>query len=62
MVVALKPLHDIAKLKELWCRLISLFLGLVRKGMDELFNQTRGIYVNDTRTQYQKKFTKQIAL
>ena len=29
--------------------------------MDELFNQTRGIYMNEPFTKTQKKFTKQIA-
>ncbi len=61
MVVALKPLHDIAKIKRVVVSTYQSVSGAGKEGMDELFNQTRGIYVNDTWTQYQKKFTKQIA-
>jgi len=46
MVVALKPLHDAAKIK---CAVVSTYQsvsGSGKEAMDELFNQTKGIYVN----------------
>ena len=59
MVVALKPLHDLAKIKRVVVSTYQSVSGAGKEGMDELFTQTRGIYVNDAveRT----KFTKQIA-
>ena len=59
MVVALKPLHDLATIKRVVVSTYQSVSGAGREGMDELFNQTRAIYVNDPieRT----KFTKQIA-
>ena len=59
MVVALKPLHDLATIKRVVVATYQSVSGAGREGMDELFNQTRAIYVNDPieRT----KFTKQIA-
>jgi aspartate-semialdehyde dehydrogenase len=59
MVVALKPLHDIAKIKRVVVATYQSVSGAGKAAMDELFNQTRGIYVNDPITP--KKFTKQIA-
>jgi aspartate-semialdehyde dehydrogenase len=35
--------------------------GKGKAAMDELFNQTRGIYVNEPAARYQETFTKQIA-
>jgi aspartate-semialdehyde dehydrogenase len=59
MVTALKPLHDFAKIKRIVVSTYQSVSGAGRAGMDELFNQTKGIYVNDSvRTE---KFTKQIA-
>jgi aspartate-semialdehyde dehydrogenase len=59
MVVALKPLHDHAKIKRVVVATYQSVSGAGRDGMDELFGQTKGIYVNDDPTP--KKFTKQIA-
>ncbi|MEI8393386.1 MAG: aspartate-semialdehyde dehydrogenase [Rhodospirillaceae bacterium] len=59
MVVALKPLHDLAKIKRVVVATYQSVSGAGRDGMDELFNQTRAIYVNDPIEK--KKFTKQIA-
>src|SRR5579872_7255459 len=59
MVVALKPLHDLAKIKRVVVATYQSVSGGGRAPMDELFTQTRGIYVNDPpRTE---QFTKQIA-
>jgi aspartate-semialdehyde dehydrogenase len=59
MVVALKPLHDLAGIKRAVVATYQSVSGAGRAGMDELFNQTRGIYVNDPVVK--EKFTKQIA-
>jgi len=47
MVVALKPLHDAAKIKRVVVSTYQSVSGAGRAGMDELFNQTRQVYVND---------------
>jgi aspartate-semialdehyde dehydrogenase len=47
MVVALKPLHDIAPIKRIVVATYQSVSGGGRAVMDELFNQTRAIYVND---------------
>ena len=59
MVVALKPLHDFAKIKRVVVATYQSTSGAGRAAMDELFEQTRGIYVNDRPTP--KAFAKQIA-
>jgi len=59
MVVALKPLHDVAKIKRVVVSTYQSVSGAGKEGMDELFEQTRGIYVNQAPEK--KKFTKQIA-
>ena len=59
MVVALKPLHDIARIKRIVVATYQSVSGAGREAMDELFSQTRGIYVNDPPKKEQ--FTKQIA-
>ena len=61
MVVALKPLHDLARIKRVVVATYQSTSGAGKAAMDELFNQTRGIYANEPARQYQKKFTKQIA-
>jgi len=59
MVVALKPLHDLAKVKRVVVATYQSVSGAGREAMDELFSQTRGVYVNDPiKREY---FTKQIA-
>jgi aspartate-semialdehyde dehydrogenase len=59
MVVALKPLHDMAKIKRVVVSTYQSVSGAGKEGMDELFEQTRGIYFNQAPEK--KKFTKQIA-
>lgn len=59
MVTALKPLHDLAGIKRVVVATYQSVSGGGREAMDELFNQTRAIYVNDPVEK--NKFTKQIA-
>jgi aspartate-semialdehyde dehydrogenase len=59
MVVALKPLHDAARIKRVVVATYQSVSGAGRASMDELFNQTRAIYVNDPVKP--EHFTKQIA-
>jgi aspartate-semialdehyde dehydrogenase len=47
MVVALKPLHDIGHIKRVVVATYQSVSGAGRAAMDELFNQTRAVYVND---------------
>jgi len=59
LVVALKPLHDIARARRVVVATYQSVSGAGRDAMDELFTQTRAVYVND---QLQKeRFTKEIA-
>ena len=59
MVVALKPLHDRAKIKRVVVSTYQSVSGGGKKNMDELWLQTKGIYSND---HFQPiNFTKQIA-
>jgi aspartate-semialdehyde dehydrogenase len=59
MVVALKPLHDIAVIKRIVVATYQSVSGAGRAAMDELFAQTKAIYVNDPVEP--KAFQKQIA-
>lgn len=59
MVMALKPLHDLQPIKRVVVSTYQSVSGAGRLAMDELFNQTKGIYVNDLPVKEQ--FTKQIA-
>ena len=59
LVVALKPLHDRAVIKRVVVATYQSASGAGREAMDELFTQTKGVYVNDEPTPQQ--FTKQIA-
>ena len=59
LVVALKPLHDAFNIKRVVVSTYQAVSGAGKPAMDELFNQTRGIYVNDT--VQPEVFTKQIA-
>jgi aspartate-semialdehyde dehydrogenase len=61
MVTALKPLHDLQPIKRVVVSTYQSVSGAGKAGMDELFNQTRGIYSNEPFRKYQEKFTKQIA-
>jgi aspartate-semialdehyde dehydrogenase len=59
MVVALKPLHDAAKIKRVVVSTYQSVSGAGKDAMDELFNQTKAVYVNQQIERH--KFTKQIA-
>jgi len=59
MVVVLKPLHDKAKIKRVVVATYQSVSGAGKEGMDELFEQSRAIFVGDQAEP--KKFTKQIA-
>ena len=59
MVVALKPLHDLGALQRVVVSTYQSVSGAGRAGMDELFNQTRAVFVNDPLDR--QEFTKQIA-
>ena len=59
MLVALKPLHDAAVINRIIVSTYQSVSGAGKEGMDELFNQTQGIYTN--KTIEKNKFTKQIA-
>ena len=59
MVVALKPLHDKATIKRVVVATYQSVSGAGKEGMDELFEQSRAIFVGDQVEP--RKFTKQIA-
>ena len=59
LVVALKPLHDKAKIKRVVVSTYQSVSGAGKEGMDELFTQTRAVFVADPVEG--KKFTKRIA-
>jgi aspartate-semialdehyde dehydrogenase len=61
MVVALKPLHDEYKIKRVVVSTYQSTSGKGKEAMDELFNQTKGIYANQAPSQTKSLFTKQIA-
>jgi len=61
MVVALKPLHDRYGIKRVVVATYQSTSGAGKAAMDELFNQTKGIFVNQPVESHRKKFTKQIA-
>jgi aspartate-semialdehyde dehydrogenase len=59
LVVALKPLHDKARIKRVVVATYQSVSGAGKEAMDELFAQTRAIYVTDPIEP--KKFPKRIA-
>ena len=59
MVVALKPLHDAATIKRVVVSTYQSVSGAGKEAMDELFSQTRAIFVGDPKEA--SVFTKQIA-
>ena len=59
MMVALKPLHDAAKITRIVVSTYQSVSGAGKEGMDELFTQTRAVFVADPVEA--KKFTKRIA-
>jgi aspartate-semialdehyde dehydrogenase len=60
MVVALKPLHDRARIKRVVVATYQSVSGAGKEGIDELWNQTKGMYVPGQEVE-PKKFSKQIA-
>lgn len=59
MVVALKPLHDAATIKRVVVSTYQSVSGSGKDAMDELFNQTKGVYMNESPTPH--VYQKQIA-
>jgi aspartate-semialdehyde dehydrogenase len=59
LVVALKPLHDRAKIKRVVVATYQSVSGAGKEGMDELWDQTKGVFVLGPSEP--KKFPKQIA-
>ncbi len=59
LVVALKPLHDEAEITRVVVSTYQSTSGAGQKAMDELFSQTKSIFVNDPIKN--ESFTKQIA-
>ncbi|MGN6585226.1 MAG: aspartate-semialdehyde dehydrogenase, partial [Rhizobiaceae bacterium] len=59
MVVALKPLHDRARIRRAVVATYQSVSGAGKEAMDELFTQTRAVFVADPVEA--KKFTKRIA-
>jgi len=59
LVVALKPLHDAARIRRVVVATYQSVSGAGKEGMDELFEQTRAVFVADPISA--KKFTKRIA-
>jgi len=59
LVVALKPLHDAATIRRIVVATYQSVSGAGKEGMDELFQQTRAVFVADPVEA--KKFTKRIA-
>ena len=60
MVVALKPLHDRARIKRVVVSTYQSVSGAGKEGIDELWDQTKSIY-NPVDNKPPRKFTKQIA-
>lgn len=61
MVVPLAALHKAFHVKRVVVTTYQSVSGAGKEAMDELFDQTRGIYMNQALSETQKKFTKQIA-
>lgn len=59
LVVVLKPLHDAAKIKRVVVSTYQSVSGAGKEGIDELWTQTKGLFVNDRADAH--KFPKQIA-
>ena len=59
LVVALKPLHDAARIKRVVVATYQSVSGTGKAGMDELFEQSRNIFVGDSNEP--KVYPKQIA-
>ena len=59
LMVALKPLHDAVGITRVVCSTYQSVSGAGKDGMDELWHQTRGVFVNDEPTP--EVFQKEIA-
>jgi aspartate-semialdehyde dehydrogenase len=59
LVMALKPLHNISPIKRVVVSTYQSVSGAGKEGMDELFEQSRGMFVNDSMEP--RKFSKPIA-
>ena len=59
LVVVLKPLHDVAKINRVVVSTYQSVSGAGNASMEELFNQTKGIFVNQAPEP--ENFTRQIA-
>lgn len=59
LAMALKPLHDVARVRRVVVSTYQSVSGIGRAAMDELFNQTRAIYMNQP--VIKEEFPKQIA-
>ncbi|VBB69353.1 Aspartate-semialdehyde dehydrogenase [invertebrate metagenome] len=62
MVVVLRPLHDAFRIRRVVVSTYQSTSGAGREAMDELFQQNHSVLMNESCTQYQKKFAKQIAV
>lgn len=61
MVVALKPLHDIAKIKRVVVATYQAVSGAGKEAMDELYDSTKKLYAAPGSEVESKKFSKRIA-
>lgn len=61
LVTALKPLNDLVPIDRVVVSTYQSVSGGGKAPMDELFNQTRGIYMNEPFHKHQENFSKQIA-
>ncbi|MDE2301863.1 MAG: aspartate-semialdehyde dehydrogenase [Sphingomonadales bacterium] len=61
LVVALKPLHDAAKIRRVVVATYQSTSGAGKAGMDELFEQTRSVFMPIGEMRPPAKFSKQIA-
>ena len=59
MVTALSPLHKEFTIKKVFVSTYQAVSGAGKAAMDELFNQTKGVYVNDS--SIPEQFTKKIS-
>lgn len=61
MLVPLAPIHKAFTVKRVVVSTYQSVAGAGKEAMDELFNQTRGVYMNQPIAVTKSKFTKQIA-
>ncbi len=61
LVTALKPLHDLVPIRRVVVATYQSVSGGGKASMDELFNQTRGVFASQAVENSRENFTKQIA-